>query len=236
MLMRALFAGLLAGLILPAHADFSGQGEFGMVFARGNSETETANARLALDYERERWANETTFSFIYGRDSGETNASRFVLTNKTDYNLDEKSYILGALRYDRDRFSAFTYQSTIAIGYGRRLIDNETHRLKGEIGPGFRVAELRTSDETETDLIVRGFLDYRWKISDTTNLTNRLLVESGSDNTFVENSLALGVSINARLSLKAGVAVRHNTDVDPGRERTDTLSTVNLVYNFGNDD
>ncbi len=235
MLTRIAAAGVLALLMQPAHAEFSGQGEFGMVIARGNSETETANARLALNYEREHWANETTFSFVYGRDSGDTNASRFVLTNKTDYNLDENSYLVGALRYDRDRFSAFNYQSTVAVGYGRRLIDSDTHRLKGEIGPGFRVAELRATDETETDLIVRGFLDYRWKVSETTNLTNRFLVESGSDNTFVENTLGLAVAINARLSLKAGVAVRHNTDVDPGREKTDTLSTVNLVYHFGND-
>jgi putative salt-induced outer membrane protein len=235
MLTRMLTAIVLAFFLMPAHAEFSGQGEFGMVIARGNSETETANARLALNWERERWSNESTFNFVYGRDSGETNASRFVLGNKTEYDLDEKSYVLAALRYDRDRFSAFNYQSTLAIGYGRYLVDSERHRLKGEVGPGFRVAELRETGETETDLIGRGFLDYRWKISDTTELTNRFLVESGSDNTFAENALGLSVAINARLSLKAGVAVRHNTDVDPGREKTDTLSTVNLVYNFGND-
>lgn len=235
MLNRILAAGFLAVLMVPTHAELNGQGEFGMVIARGNTETETANARLALNYEQARWVNESTFSFVYGRDSGETNASRFVLANKTQYELDEKSYILGALRYDRDKFSAFNYQSTLAIGYGRYLLDNEEHRIKAEIGPGFRFAELRESGESENELIVRGFLDYRWQVSDTTDLTNRLLVESGGDNTFVENALGLSVAINARLSLKAGVAVRHNTDVDPGRDKTDTLSTVNLVYNFGND-
>jgi len=75
--------------------------------------------------------------------------------------------------------------------------------------------------------------DYGWVISESTELSNRLLVESGADNTFAENTLGLTVAINSRMALKAGVSVRHNTDVDPGREKTDTLTTVNLVYNFG---
>lgn len=218
-----------------ALAEFSGKGELGLVVARGNSDTETGNVRLELNYEQERWSNESNFSAVYGRDGGETNNSRWVLSNKTNYNLSEVSYLLGVVRYDRDRFSSFSYQSTVAVGYGRRLINTDTHRLKAEVGPGFRFAELRESGESENELILRGFLDYRWTISDTAQLTNRLLVEAGDDNTFAENTLGVSVAVNSRISLKTGFSVRHNTDVDPGRKKTDTLTTVNLVYNFGSD-
>ncbi len=34
------------------------------------------------------------------------------------------------------------------------------------------------------------------------------------------------------LALKAGLEVRHNTDVLVGTKKTDTLTTVNLVYGF----
>jgi putative salt-induced outer membrane protein len=230
---RMLLVLLSLGVVSPALADFSGRGEFGLVVARGNSDTETSNARLELVYERERWTNESTFNYVYARDSGETSASRFVLGNKTDYSLNDVSYVVGALRYDRDRFSAYEYQGTVSVGYGRRLIQGERHTLKAEIGPGFRFAELRETNETENEAILRGFLDYRWQISETAKLTNRFLVESGQDNTFMENALGLTVAINSRISLKTGVAVRHNTEVDPGRKNTDTLTTVNMVYNFG---
>lgn len=230
---RLLLALFFAGFAAPALAGFSGKGELGLVVARGNSETESANARLELLYERERWSNESTFSVVHARDTGETTSSRFVIGNKTGYDLSERSYLLGALRYDRDRFSSYTYQSTVSIGYGRRLIMAERHRLKAEIGPGFRFAEVRETEETENEVIVRGFLDYRWIISDNAELSNRFLVESGQDNTFLENALGLTVAINSRISLKTGIAVRHNTEVEPGRKKTDTLSTVNLVYNFG---
>ncbi len=220
----------------PAAAEFSGLGELGVVVARGNSETETANARLEAIFRRDGWANESTFSVVHARDAGTTSSSRFVITNKTEYDLDEKSYLVGALRYDRDRFSSFRYQGTVSVGYGRRLIDSETHRLRVELGPGFRFAEVRDTEETDNEMIARGFIGYRWRISETATFTNRFLVESGADNTFAENSTGLTVAVNSRISMKTAFAVRHNSDVEPGRKRTDTLTTINLVYNFGETD
>ena len=34
------------------------------------------------------------------------------------------------------------------------------------------------------------------------------------------------------MALKAGVEMRHNTDTLPGRAKTDTLTTVNVTYDF----
>ncbi len=230
---RILICLLLLAVSIPGLAEFSGKGELGLVVARGNSDTETGNVRLELDYQQDRWSNESVFSAVYGRDAGETNNSRWVLSNRTNFDLSEVSYLVGALRYDRDRFSSFSYQSTVAVGYGRRLVKTDSHRLKAEVGPGFRFAELRESGESENEVILRGYLDYRWRISDTAQLTNRFLVEAGDDNTFAENTLGLSVAVNSRISLKTAFSVRHNTDVEPGRKKTDTLTTMNLVYNFG---
>ncbi|OAB55319.1 hypothetical protein AY599_10265 [Leptolyngbya valderiana BDU 20041] len=227
------FIGVSALLALPAQAEFKGNGELGLLFARGNSETETFNTALNLTWEQGAWLNESTASFVYGRDDGDENSNRFVATNRTNYSFSERSYVFGALRYDRDKFSSFKYQGTAALGLGRQLLDNERHRLSIEAGPGYRFSERRDTGETEDEAILRGFADYAWTISETTELTNRLLVEAGSDNTFAENELGLKVAINSNMALKAGLSVRHNTDVDPGRDKTDTLTTVNLVYNFG---
>lgn len=236
MKVRVAFAAACGLFASQAYADFSGVGELGVVVARGNSESETANARLEVNYSRDRWANESIFNVVHARDAGTTSSSRFVISNNTNYDLNERSYLVGALRYDRDRFSSFRYQGTVSLGYGRRLIDNETHRLRVELGPGFRFAEVRDTEETDNEMIARGFIGYRWRISETATFTNRFLVESGVDNTFAENSIGLTLAVNSRISMKTGFAVRHNTDVEPGRKRTDTLTTVNLVYNFGESD
>jgi putative salt-induced outer membrane protein len=224
-LFTALGAGAQTG-------EWTGSGEFGLVFSRGNSDTESANARLEARYEREHWSNESTLSGVYSRDSGETSSNRFVAANRTDYRFGEHRYAVGALRYDRDRFSSLKYQASAALGYGYRLIDSKVHLLRVEAGPGLRLSDVRATGEAQNQVIGRAFFDYTWTVSETTEFQNKLLIEAGSDNTFAENVAAVSVAINARMSLKAGLTVRHNTDVDPGKKKTDTLSTVNLVYNF----
>ena len=233
MIRKTLSACVLLAMSVSAQAEFSGKGEFGLVFNRGNSDSEAANARLGLEWERERWENEFTARAVYARDSGATSSNRFTLANSLNYSVNERSYVTGALRYDRDQFSSFRYQASVAAGYGYRVILTEVHRLTVEAGPGYQFAEIRDTGESDNQAILRGLANYRWRIAEATRLTNRLLVESGSSNTFLENALSLGVALNSRLSLSTGVTVTHNTDVEPGRKKTDTLTTINLVYNFG---
>lgn len=223
------------GVLSPAVAqdvDWSGSGELGLVVNRGNSDSESANAKVEVLVERNNWSNESTASGVYSRDSGTTSANRFVLANRTDYQFGGHRYAVAALRYDRDRFSTFSYQASAALGYGYRLIDTEVHRLRVEAGPGFRMTEVRATNKQDDEFIARGFFDYRWNVSETTQFNNKLLIEAGSDNTFAENAASLSVAINSRVSLKTGLTLRHNTDVDPGKKKSDLLSTVNLVYNF----
>jgi putative salt-induced outer membrane protein YdiY len=61
-------------------------------------------------------------------------------------------------------------------------------------------------------------------------VTNKLGVEVASNNNFLENELGLAVKVSDHLALSLGYAVRHNTDPPAAFKKTDTLSTVNLVY------
>jgi putative salt-induced outer membrane protein len=79
-------------------------------------------------------------------------------------------------------------------------------------------------------LIFRGDLGFEHQLTETTKIVERFLVETGSDNTYLQNDLGLEVKINGALALRLGYQVRHNTDVMPGTEKTDTLATVGLIY------
>ena len=66
---------------------------------------------------------------------------------------------------------------------------------------------------------------------------NNWELELGSPNGLMRqgwtrNSLKKGdvVTITGSLGLRVGYQVRHNTDVQPGIEKTDTLTTVGLIY------
>ena len=118
----------------------------------------------------------------------------------------------------------------MAAGLGYRIIDSERTKLWVQGGPGYRFAELRETGESEDGLIFRGDAGFEHQFTETTKIVDRFLIETGSDNTFVQNDLGLEVMINGALALRLGYQVRHNTDVSPGVEKTDRLATVGLIY------
>ena len=73
-------------------------------------------------------------------------------------------------------------------------------------------------------------MGFQHQLTDTTKIVDRFLVESNSDNTYMQNDLGLEVTITGSLGLRLAYQVRHNTDVRPAVEKTDTLTTVGLIY------
>jgi putative salt-induced outer membrane protein len=227
-------AGLLCGSLAAgaASADWSGKGTFGGVLARGNTETETINLNIDVANVINRWTHKAGASMLRTVTNDVTSADRWELRGESDYSLNERSFLFGSLRYEDDLFTDFSYQATAAAGYGYHFIATERTKLDGRIGAGVRRTELRVTGETDEDVILRGAVDYQHKITDTTLIYERFLVESGSDNTYFQNQLGIEVKINDTFALGLDYAVRHNTDVLPGTEETDQVFTANLVYGF----
>jgi len=229
-IMIGLVAVALYGTSSAALAEWSGKGELGGSFASGNSETEAVNAALEVSNAYDKWKHTLGFAGNYGSDEGGTTAQRWEVRGQSDYQFTERAYAFGAGRYDDDRFSAFEYQASLAAGLGYRIIDSERTKFWVQGGPGYRFAELRETGESEDGLIFRGDAGFEHQFTETTKIVDRFLIETGSDNTFVQNDLGLEVTINGALALRLGYQVRHNTDVSPGVEKTDTLATVGLIY------
>ena len=227
---------------------WTGTGEVGLALARGNSRSENLNLRLAFAREDDRRKHSLSASALRakGEVSGDfdgdgtseerysLSANRYELAGSSAWRFNPRNHLSGSARYERDDFSSYDYQATVALGYGHHVIRSERTRLLAEAGPGYRRAREADTGQVQSSLIVRGMVDFRHQLTASTTLSNTLLVESGKDNTFAQNDLGLSVSMNERFALKAGLQARHNTDVDAaaGIRRTDTLTTVNLVYNF----
>lgn len=223
---------LLAQDVAEEDNGWSGKGELGLVRTTGNTDTESLLMGLEFIKEQDQWRHRAALTALNSKNSGNTTAERFGFDWQSNYKLDEKSWVLGSFRYESDKFSAFDNQQSLTIGYGRQLIDNAQTQLVGEIGIGYRDAELAATGVSESDAIVRGLLDFSRTITDNTVFTNRFLVESGSNNTFYQNLAGLSVSMNDAFAMKFGYEYRHNSDVPAGVDSTDTITSANLVYNF----
>lgn len=229
-LVLGLAAVAMSGVSGAAMADWTAKGELGGSFASGNSENEAVNAALELKGKYDQWAHTLGFAGNYGNDGTDTTAQRWELRGQSQYEFTKRAYAFGAARYEDDRFSAYDFQASLSGGLGYKIIDSERTKLWVQGGPGYRFAEFRDTGDSEDGVIFRGDLGFDHQLTDTTKIVDRFLVETGSDNTYLQNDLGLEVTISGALALRLGYQIRHNTDVLPGTEKTDTLATVGLIY------
>lgn len=92
--------------------------------------------------------------------------------------------------------------------------------------------DVKQRQETESEAVGRGLVNYKYRLTANTALEDTLLLEAGSKNQYYQNDIGLSVSMTKKMALKVGYQVRYNSDVQPGTKNTDTLMTTNLVYNF----
>jgi putative salt-induced outer membrane protein len=242
---KILAVALLAVGSLPATAtDWSGSGELGVSLARGNTRSDNLNGKLELATEDAQWKHAYSLGGLRARGETrddfdgdgdqerrmETSANRWEAAASSALKANDTSSWVASLRHERDDFAAYSRQSTAALGYGHQFAQGDAVQLRAEVGPGVRHARDARTQASEREAIVRGQLDYKQRLTGNTEIYNTVLVESGDANTFAQNDVGVAVAMNASLALKAGVQLRHNTQAGEAGERTDSLTTLNLVY------
>ena len=71
-----------------------------------------------------------------------------------------------------------------------------------------------------------------WRISETARLTQSFLSDIGDEVTVSRFEVGLESNIIDRLATKIAFQARNNSKVPVGNKKTDTLSSVSLVYSF----
>jgi putative salt-induced outer membrane protein len=235
-----------AALIAPAaQAQWTGKAELGFLNSSGNAESTSANAKLDLKRESEKWINTIYAGALYGNNGEFTNAQRYEARYQLDYKINDRLSWFGALRGEKDYFSGFVYQATVSTGVAYKFIDTPATKLAFSVGAGYRrlqnevliksdAGEVidRIEGDDESDPVATLGSTYEHNFTESTKITNKFLAESGSENTAIQDDLALQVSMSKTLALAVGYGIRYNTDPPPLSETTDTLITVNLVYNI----
>jgi len=212
---------------------WTGVGELGYVKTSGNTDSSALNLKLEFVKTTEHWRYRFAGTALTTSEDGTKDNERYTAEAQADRKLNDKSYVFGVYRYDADKFGAYDPSQSVTAGYGRQLMNSEKHILKGEIGAGYRSQKETITGEKFDDAIIRILLDDSWQIFETTAWTNRLLIETGSNNTFTQWNTGVAVSMTEKFALKLGFELRNNTTVPPGdSEKTDTVTSANLVYKF----
>lgn len=225
--------------------------DLGAIATSGNTETTSIQAKLDAKQNLEKWENQYILSSLFKEDevtqddgttSKEKTAEKYFGSAKFAYLIGvEKSYLFGFGSHTRDDFGAYRTYNTVALGYGDWLYSSRTLNWFIEAGPGYFEGEKVTKSDDpavpdtitdESGAILRAATALEWKITATAEFKQMISVESGSDNTRTQSETSLSTSITEAMKMKVGFTVANDTDVAPGKEKTDTTTFVNLVYNF----
>jgi putative salt-induced outer membrane protein len=215
----------------PAAAQWTGKGEAGLAIADGNSDSRTANARVSATRKLDAWEHTLGLAGLYVRSEGDTTAKRWEASGQTRFDFLPNTFWYGGGRYEEDRFSGFDYQGLVTTGVGRRFIDNDTTKLLGQVGAGYKFWKtLDVPADKDSNITGVASLEFSHQLTGTTSVFDKFGGEFTSDNNFLQNEIGLQVKMTDRVALALAYALRHNTDPPPGFKKTDTLTTVNLVY------
>jgi putative salt-induced outer membrane protein len=229
----------------PPQDVWTGKGQAGYVSSQGNSDAKSANAALDAALVDGPWTHAFHLGGLYGESAGILSAERWDTKWQTNYDLTKELYTFGGLRFEHDLFDGFQYQASVTTGLGYKIFNSDSTKLDAQVGVGYRrlrpeeitkdadgAVDSRTLQPVESGAVGTLGVNYSQALTSTTTLTDKFLIEAGSDDTLATNALAVAVKISTKLALSVGYTVQDNTAPPAGLKRVDTLETLNLVYAF----
>jgi len=211
---------------------WAGKATLGYLATSGNTENSTLNTGFEVGYTSGQWAHLLEAAAISVSENEETTAEAYDLGWKSERKITDQDFLFGRLQWRKDNFGAFDTQFSQTLGYGRRLIDSDKHKLNLELGVGARQSELQLlgAKENETIFTVGGY--YKWQFSETAEFRQDLTVEAGGENTYTQSVTAISAKLLGELALVASYTIKNNSDVPPLTEKTDTYTALSLEYLF----
>ena len=210
---------------------WSGKATLGYLATSGNTENSTLNSGFEVGYASGKWEHLFNAAAITASENKVSTAEAYDLGWKSERKITDHDFLYGRLDWRKNEFGAFNTQFSQTLGYGRRLIENDEHKLNIELGFGARQSTLQFGgDENETIYTAAGY--YRWQFSETAEFRQDLKVEAGKSNTYAESVTAISAKLLGDLALVASYTIRNNSDVPLLTEKTDTFTALSLEYVF----
>lgn len=229
----------------------TGSLELGAFFYTGDKNNALAKSRADLSYEVGKLKTSYLIDFFIrkseeedddtGKEEYETTDQKWLLAVQSNYTLEEggKNYIFGFFGFEDDRFSGFDYQTSMAGGWGRRWLETELSFLDAEIGPGFKVDEVKETNEqnneTQKAVIIRAASTFEHKLWDSILFKQVLSAEmtpKSNENSKFKSISSFTTKLIGSLALKFAFTVDHNTEVEADTENTRTETSLTLVYSL----
>lgn len=233
---------------------YTASAELGMLFKTGDTKSADVKAGFDFGYESGAWKSTAQFDMLVKKteeetenadgstdESFETSDQKWTIVGQTNYTLDKASpnYVYGNVSYEDNRFSSFENQSSLSAGWGRRWFETEKSTLDADVGPGYKRDVIKGSatqdEETKSSFIVQAQALYKRQINEHVEFKQLLVAKyapkSGENSTYKAET-SITTKLIETLQLKFSFVLDYNTEVDAGKEHTNTETAMTLVYSF----
>jgi putative salt-induced outer membrane protein len=215
--------------------------ELGAISTTGNTTGTSVTGKLDARHEMAKWSNEYIVSGFFKQDQytredgskySQRAAERYSLSAKAAYKLigeGKRAFVL--VSHVNDMFGAYTRYSSFAVGHGAQWFSSPDATLDVEVGPGYFNGQ-RANGDRESGVTVRVASNFRWRLSQSALFSQSTSVERGTSNVHSMAETSLSTKINGTMQMKAAFIARNDTNVPDGKKKTDTQTSLTLVYSF----
>lgn len=231
-------------------ATWAAQGQLGLIVTSANTTTKSGNASFDVAHRMDRWTLSGGAAALYASTGHYSTQQDTTAHVQSDLDLSPRIFWFSTARWDRNLFTGFAYQESVASGGGFKFIQTPATLLAGELGVGYRIEKPETlttgplgnvilrervPGSVQRDAVLQAGMNYSHSITESTKVVNTLLVQYGASDTTTTDNLSLQVKVDASLALAVGMQLVNNTSPPAGSvKHTDTVVTVNLVYALKN--
>jgi len=211
---------------------WDGEAGLGYVGTTGNTRTDTFNARVDMTHEKDKWRNNLAANTFYSKNSDLKTAEKYFISGQSNYSYSQHMSLFGRASYEDDRFSGYEYQTTATVGLGHRFLDaRPSMTLDLEAGGGIKGYQ-EEGRNSETEGILRLAGKYVWDFREKSKFSQELSSDIGEQFTVNKSITSLTAQLRGNFAINLGYTVKYTSRVPEGKKKTDTETTINLVYVF----
>ncbi|WP_148253318.1 DUF481 domain-containing protein [Aidingimonas lacisalsi] len=212
---------------------FSGDIELGYTRLSGNTDSQSLISKGTLTWLQDRWTHRLRGEIRNVSRDDDTSAEQYLAAWRERYDFNGPHYLFGFARWEKDRFSGYDQQLTAIGGYGRQVLDNDTHQLSLEMGPGYRRDSITDTNEVENQAVAYGALDYEWAFSPNATLAQEFSMEGTQDNVTTRSLSSLTAKLNSKLALRLSHEIKRNSQPPADTDsRQDLTTSASILYSW----
>jgi len=233
-----LSAALVSFMSTPAFAGiydgWSGEASLAGSKTTGNTDTTDVGLGINLQKESDVWRHKFNGSFDYGTNNDVDNKQRLFLGYQIDRDINDRLYAYGNGNYYNDNFGAYSEGYFVGGGLGYKVILPDPIGWDLEAGAGFRSQKTQETallaSEKSEELALRAASNFDYKFNDNVSFYNDSEILWGDSDTYIWNETGITAQLMGNLSARASFRIDTHSDVPAGREKTDTITRVGVVY------